>query len=178
MAVSVHYNVEGLEPVTHKLMAFGARAMEPGPALEIVADYLRKIEKALFDAEGYGAWPPLAASTLEQKTGDKIGVETEAMMKSLTEEGAEGALSEVIGDELIFGTNLLSEEDSFPYPIVFNNGRENGVQPPRPLFKLRPDDLRTISKGIQAYLVGADRAEFGLNHGGDHIAGSDLMPRF
>jgi phage gpG-like protein len=178
VAITVHYNVEGIEPVAHKLMAFAAKALEPAPALELVAEELRKIEAALFDEQGHGAWPPLATSTVERKGSDVIGIDSEAMKRSLTEEGAEGATAVILGDELIFGTALTNDE-GFPYPKVFNDGRSrNGHQPPRPLFKIRPEDLRMISKGIQAYLVGVDRALFGLNRGGDMVAGSDLMPRF
>jgi len=177
MPVTVVYNVEGVEPTAHKLMAFAAKAVEPGPALEFVAEQLRLIEEALFDAEGYGAWPPLAASTIAAKGSSTIGVDSGAMKDALTTKGAEGSLSEIIGDELIFGVNLTNE-DGFPYPVAFHDGARDGAQPPRPLFHLRPEDLRMISKGIQAYLVGVDRALFGLNRGGDHIPGSDLMPRF
>lgn len=176
MPVTVIYNVEGIEPVAHRLMAFAAKAIDPAPALEFVAEQLRMIEAALFAAEGYGAWPPLASSTIAAKGHDTIGIDSKAMLESLTDENAEGAMHLIIGDELIFGTNLTSEE-GFPYPKAFNDGTRSG-QPPRPLFNIRPEDLRMISKGIQAYLVGVDRALFGLNRGGDHIPGSDLMPRF
>jgi phage gpG-like protein len=177
VAFRIVYNVEGLDPTEHRLRAFAARAVDPAPALALVADALRGIMGAKFDAQGKGKWPPLAESTVAKKGNDTIGVDEGAMRDSLTKEGAEGATSLVLGDELIFGTHLTNE-DGFPYPMVFNSGRRDGSQPARPLFEFEPEDLRVISKGIQAYLVGVDRTEFGLNRGGDKIAGSDLMPKF
>lgn len=177
MPVGIVYNVEGVEPTRHKLMAFAARAIEPAPALLIVAETLRTILAKRFDAEGSGEWPALAESTIAKKGHDWIGEESGAMEESLTVKGAEGSLEEILGDELFFGTNLTNEE-GFPYPVVFNDGTTDGTQPARPLMHFTVEDLKLMSKGIQAYLVGLDRAEFGLNNGGDRIPGSDLMPRF
>lgn len=175
MPFSIVYNTEGDTRVVHKLQAFAGRAIEPAPALAIVAEELRKAEAKRFAAEGPG-WAPLADSTIAKKGSTVIGRESDAMMRSLTEKGAEGAIEIIQGSELVWGTSLTSE-DGFPYPKAFNDGTTRG-QPPRPLFDFGQPTLAAVSRAIQAYLVGADRAEFGLNMGGDHIYGSDLMPRF
>ena len=152
MAVSVRYIVNGEEKVTHELRRFAARAMEPEPILYLVADALRAIEKERFAREGPG-WAELADSTIERKGSSKIGVETEAMMDSLTKKGAEGSLEEVLGNVLHFGTNLTDEE-GFPYPVVFDEGTQDGTQPARPLFDVNEGMLRMFTKSIQSYLLG------------------------
>lgn len=149
---SVRYIVNGEEKVTHELRRFAARAMEPEPILYLIADALRTIEKDRF-AKGGPGWAELAASTVERKGHSKIGIETEAMMDSLTKKGAEGSLEEVIGNVLHFGTNLTDEE-GFPYPVVFDEGRKDGTQPARPLFDVDEKMLKMFTKSIQAYLLG------------------------
>lgn len=173
MGMRLRYEVAGLDPVEHHLIGMSARALEPEPVLLMIAEIFRSIEKERFDKEGPG-WEPNAASTIAQKEGDKVGVDSEAMRDALTKEGAEGSLSEVIGNTLHFGVNLTSEE-GFPYPVVFDKGRKDGTQPARPLFDIGAEHLKLFTKAVQAYLVGLDRAE-GFNMGGDRISGSDVMP--
>lgn len=176
--VAVHYDVDGLEPVEHRLLSMAGRALETRPLLEVFARQLEKEEGDRFADQGAGSWPPLAPATVARKGNSTIGRETDAMMEALTTEDAEGALREFIGDEeLIFGVNLTTEE-GVPYPAIFNDGRADGAQPPRPLFDVSEFTLRAFTKNVHAYLMAADRAEFGLNMGGDNIAGSDRMPSF
>jgi len=176
--VAVHYDVDGLEPVEHRLLSMAGRALETRPLLEVFARQLEKEEGDRFADEGAGEWPPLAASTVARKGSSVIGRETDAMMDALTSEDAEGALREFIGEEeLVFGVNLTTEE-GFPYPVAFNDGNRDGAQPPRPLFHISEWTLRAFTKNVHAYLMAADRAEFALNRGGDNIAGSDRMPMF
>lgn len=160
MGVSVHYEVDGLADVEHQLLGMGARAVEPRPLLEMFADQLEQMMADRFASQGGGEWDPLAESTVARKGSDVIGRETDAMMDSLTDSGAEGALREIFGDELVFGTNLTND-DGVPYPVIFNDGSRTG-QPARPLFDLEHMDLRRFSKAVQVYLVGAERAEFGV----------------
>lgn len=157
--VGIQYDVDGLAQVEHHLMAIGARAMEPRPLLEAFAQQLEAIFGEIFAAEGRGQWPPLAPATVKKKGNSTIGRETDAMMESLTSEGSEGALREIFGDELIFGTNLTND-DGVPYPAIFNDGNDN--QPARPLFALEEKDLRRFTKAVHAYLMAGDRSEFGV----------------
>jgi phage gpG-like protein len=157
---AIEYDVEGLEPIEHHLLGIGERAIETRPMLEMFAADLEAQMSARFEAEGEGDWAPLADSTVARKGSSVIGRETDAMMNSLTDSGAEGSLREIFGDELVFGTNLVND-DGFPYPVVFNDGSKTG-QPARPLFNLAHLDLRRFSKLVQTYLIAGDRSEFGV----------------
>lgn len=154
----IHYDVDGLEPIEHQLLGMAARAVETRPLLEAFAEQLRSLMQEKFDAEGPG-WAPLAPATIARKGNSTIGRDTDAMMASLTQTGAEGATEEIFGDELIFGTHLTSDE-GFPYPVTFNDGRDG--QPARPLFEFDAVDTRRFTKAVHAWLMGADRAEFGV----------------
>lgn len=156
----LRYEVDGLADVEHHLLGFAGRAAEPRPLLELFADQLEEMMAERFAAEGEGDWPPLAAATVRKKGSSVVGRETDAMMAALTTDGAEGALREFFGDELIFGVNLTSE-DGVPYPAIFNDGR-GSAQPARPLFDIDGLDVRRFTKATQGYLVGADRSEFGV----------------
>lgn len=173
MPVGIQYDVDGLEAVEHRMLALGYRAVDTEPMLELFARQLEKDMTARFAAEGEGEWAPLAESTIARKGNSTIGRETDAMMEALTSENAEGALREIFGDELVFGINLTTE-DGVPYPVIFNDGQEG--QPARPLFHISEFTLKAFTKNVHAYLMAADKAEFGLNLGGDNITGSDLAP--
>lgn len=159
MPVAVHYEVDGLSDVEHHLLGVGARAVEPRPLLEMFADQLRQLMGDVFAREGPG-WAPLAAATVAKKGSSVIGRETDAMMEALTSKDAEGHLEEFFGDELVFGINLTNDE-GFPYPVAFNDGTRTG-QPARQLFSLQHHDLRRFTKAVHAYVMGADRSEFGV----------------
>lgn len=153
------YDVDGAAAVEHDLLGMEARLLETRPVLERFADLLQQMMSERFAAQGEGDWEPLAASTVAAKGSSVIGRETDAMMDALTTEGAEGALREIFDDELVFGVNLTNEE-GFAYPVAFDSGTRN--QPARPIFDLAGLDLRRFTAELHAYLVGADRAAFGV----------------
>lgn len=159
MPVAIRYDVDGARDVEHELLAMGARAIEARPVLELFMEQLEAMFVDTFAAEGYGTWPPLAESTVARKGHSTILRETDAMMESLTDSGAEGALREVFGDELIFGTNLTTE-DGFPYPVAHRTGTE--TMPARDPLIVRDIDLRRFTSAVHAYLMGLERAEFGV----------------
>jgi hypothetical protein len=159
---SIHYDVDGLAETEHRLLGIGARAIETRPLLEMFAEDLEQMMKNTFAEEGPG-WEPLAPSTVERKGFPQIGRDTDAMMQSLTSESGPEAVREIFGDELIFGTALVNEE-GFPYPVAFDQGTRN--QPARPIFDIQEHDLRRFTKSVQAWLVGADRSEFGVGSWG------------
>lgn len=153
--MQLRYSVTGLKEVTHDMLAMGERALEPGPVLNLIGKAMQRIEQEVFDTGGRGDWPPLAASTVTMKGHDKILVETEALMRSLTE----GDNFDVNGSELLFGTDVTSEDGTY-YPGLLRSGTSR--MPARdPLPSLREIDLLQFTKAIQAYIVGAERAEFG-----------------
>lgn len=154
----VEYSVSGEKAVEHRLLGMAARAVESRPILEAFGDVLENKMTTVFAAEGPG-WEPLSPVTVARKGHSTIGRQTDAMMDSLTKEAAEGAMREIIGDELHFGTNLTSEDGTY-YPGIFHAGRDG--QPARPFPGVTSRDLRAFSKGLQAYLVGIERATFGV----------------
>lgn len=155
----IAYDVDGVAAVEHDLLGMEARLMEPRPVLERFVDLLQQMMAERFAAQGEGDWEPLAASTVERKGSSVIGRETDAMMEALTTEWAEGALREIFDEELVFGISLVNE-DGFAYPVAFHDGTSR--QPARPLFDPAGMDLRRFSRELQAWIVGADRAEFGV----------------
>ena len=156
----VRYFVDGLGEVEHDLLAMAERALEPGPVLRLIGKGLQQREAEAFATGGFGQWAPLSPSTIAAKGHDTILVDTGDLMASLTEEGAEGALFEVNGSELHFGTNLTSEDGTY-YPGLLRTGTSR--MPARdPLPELDESDLLLFSKAIQTYIVGVDRAEFGV----------------
>lgn len=155
----ISYEVEGAKTVEHELIGIGERALAPEPVLTLIGKAMQQIERELFDAGGKGAWPPLAASTVEAKGDDRILIETERLMDSLTQDGAEGSVFEVHGFELIFGTSVTSDEGA-PYPSFLKTGTSR--MPARnPLPLPSGADLLKFTKMVQSWLVGAERAEFG-----------------
>lgn len=157
------YEVDGAAAVEHDLLRMEGRLLDPRPVLSRFIDILQRQMAERFDAQGEGDWEPLAASTVAKKGSSTIGRETDAMMDALTTEDAEGALREVFDDELIFGINLTNDE-GFAYPVAFSDGTSR--QPARPLFDTEGLDLREFTRALQAYLVEADRSEFGVGSWG------------
>lgn len=156
---TVRYDVDGVAAVEHDLLGMEARMLAPRPVLERFANLLQQMMAERFASEGEGDWAPLAPATVERKGSSVIGRETDAMMEALTSDGAEGALREVLDDELVYGINLRNE-DGFAYPVAFHEGTSR--QPARPLFDPGGMDLRRLTKELQIYLVGVDRSEFGV----------------
>lgn len=159
MAFAIRYEVEGEKAVEHRLLALGQRAVETRPLLEAFLREWEAIMADTFDAEGYGTWEPLSPATVARKGSSTILRETDALMESLTTEGAEGAVREIFGDELIFGTSLTSE-DGFAYPAALQSGTSR--MPARDPLTYPDTVLRRFTKSTHAYLMGAERGEFGV----------------
>jgi hypothetical protein len=156
--VSLHYEIDGAAEVEHDLLGMGMRFLEPRPVLGLIADALRASEIELFDSDGKGTWPPLAAATIARKGNADILEDTDALRASLTEKDAAGHFEIIQGSELMFGTGVVSE-DGTPYARFHKTGTKH--MPKRdPLF-IDESDMVLFSKAIQAYLVGAERSEFG-----------------
>jgi hypothetical protein len=161
------YSEEGVAETTHELRAMGVRFLEPEPILKLIGAALREIERELFIEQGYGSWEPLAPRTVAEKGHETILVDTHGLMDSLTDEG-DGAHIEIIQrDELIFGT-------SDPKAGWARRGDAERNRPPRDPLQVHETDVKAFSKAVQAYLVGVDRTEFGINRGGDW---ADRMPK-
>lgn len=159
MPAAIHYDVDGIADIEHRLLGIGARAIETRPVLEMFSRQLEEMMADTFAAEGYGRWPPLSAATVAKKGSSTILRETDALMDSLTQEGSEGAIREIFGDELIFGTHLTSEE-GFPYPVAHRTGTSR--MPARDPLIVRDMDLRRFTRVLHQYLMGLDRQDFGV----------------
>lgn len=147
----VIYDVIGDEEVIHDLRGMSARAVESRPILESIAGQLRRAELEHFETRGHGTWPPLAASTIRAKGHSTILVDSGDLKADLTEEGG---VEEIIGDELVYGTTIF-------YARLHREGR--GVPKRDPLVDLGAEGtMRAITKGVQAWIVGVDRAAFGV----------------
>lgn len=154
----IDYDVDGGKRVQHKMLGMAARAMAPAPVLRMIGHAMMDVERELFAAEGRGAWAPLSPVTVAMKGHDTILRDSDRLLASLTQEGAEGQLFEVDGDTLRFGTNLTSEDGTY-YPGLLKTGTSK--MPARdPLPEPRETDMREFTKAIQIWLVGTDRSEF------------------
>lgn len=153
MGVGLHYTINGDTQVEHDLLGLGARAIEPRPVLELIAEQLRGIERELFDTEGKGTWAPLAASTIARKGNDRILVDQGALMKSLTEQSGGDHFEVIQRTELFFGT-------SDPKAGFHKTGTSK--MPARDPLKVDEVDMKRFSKAFQIYLMGSDRASFGV----------------
>jgi phage gpG-like protein len=160
MALSMVYEVDGVTKVEHRLLGITARALEPRPILEGLADAMEGIERDLFDSEGSGRWAPLSPATLAKKGSSGILRDTDALMNSLTESGS-GSVRHYFGSELVFGTSVTDEQGT-DYPALLKSGTSK--MPARdPLPTPNASQMRLFSKAVQSYLIGQDRAAFGAS---------------
>jgi phage gpG-like protein len=153
LAISVE--VTGEKKTERHLLGIGARVMDARPVLGAIAEQMRAAEQARFEAEGYGAWPPLKPSTVAYKAAQGLNPmilqATEALRRSLTEKGLDNI--EFIGhDELIFGT-------ADPKAIYHQYGTR--FMPARPPVHFDEPQIRGFTREIQAYVMGLERADFG-----------------
>lgn len=152
MGVGLHYTIKGDKEVEHDLLGLSARAIEPRPVLTLIAEQLRGIERELFETEGKGTWAPLASSTVARKGNDKILVDQGDLMDSLTESGGDN-FAIIQRNELIFGT-------SDPKAGFHRTGTSR--MPARDPLQVDGVDLKRFSKAFQMYLMGDERAAFGV----------------
>lgn len=130
-----------------------------------------------FDAEGAGpqsgSWAPLSASYAAWKEvhypGQPKLVLTGAMRAALTESNAPGALREVSGDSLAYGTKGV------PYASYHQMG--TGRMPSRPPFDFGPDFEKGMRSAAMAGIRAAVReASAGLlDFEGDEFEGQQVL---
>lgn len=154
----VDYTVTGDRKVIHDLLGIGRRAVETRPLLLSIGRVLARLHGERFDSQGDGTWEPLAETTKARKAAlnqdPRILHATLELREDLAGSGA-GHVEDVIGDELVFGTTNFKAR-------LHQEGTSR--MPARPPFVDLAGEgvLRQITKGIQAYLIGAERAEFGV----------------
>lgn len=152
----IYFEVTGEKDVALEMRGIGARAMDAAPVLEVVANMLGEYEAAQFRSEGFGSWPALAPSTLASKARKgyppRILYATGVLEESLVGDATTYAVRRVTPDELVYGTSL-------PYAQYHAHGTSK--MPQRNPVKVEDPIMRGITKTIQRYIVGLERAEFG-----------------
>jgi phage gpG-like protein len=120
-----------------ELQQWAERAVHLAPAYKAVYADFRRLETETFDKEGPG-WKPLAASTLARKRArglpEKILHATETLRKSLTVDGAAGAIDRDEGGSLFVGSDI-------PYGHWHQTGGTTPGRPPeRPPVRITEAD--------------------------------------
>lgn len=138
-------DVSGLDQAVARIEKMGDSAVHAETALTAVGEvFLHEEEKRW----GHG-WKPDAASTLDHKAGDEVGVDSGSLKKSLTERGAEGNIFEVFPTEIRFGTKL-------PHAHLFNKGHKRDgvrVQPARKLIRIYKKAREEAAEIVLAWIT-------------------------
>ena len=157
MPLVVRTTVTGEDTTERHLLSLGARANNPAPVLEAIAQMMRDRTEERFDAEGPG-WTPLAESTKRRKAAEgldpRILHATLALRRSLTEDDA-GGYTVILNNALIFGTSV-------PYARFHQKGE--GL-PQRKVLDFDETDERAWSKAIQRWVVEGDAASIAVAGG-------------
>lgn len=147
MPISVDLSVHGDVQVSRRIVRFSEHAADARPAWRQIIRDLEGIEARQFASEGRygsGGWEPLAESTLARKHGGRILVDTGALLRSLTERAAPGAIREIHPDWMQFGTGV-------PYAGFHQHGTKR--MPARKPVELPESDRRRVVKSLQRFLM-------------------------
>lgn len=79
----------------------------PKSLLLLMADEIRDYEKTVFASAGLGTWGALDPSTVAEKHGGRILVDTGGLLKSLTSRGG-GGVQRIAGDSVTVATTEIS----------------------------------------------------------------------
>jgi phage gpG-like protein len=158
----IEYSIHGVPQMQHVLVGIRDRALNGAPVLAVILQDMRRLEQELFETEGRGEWPELAASTLQSKArqgySSKILQATEALYDSLGGNlSAAGHVEQVTDSEIVFGTTV-------PYARYLQEGTSK--MPARPPVDVREEDIRRWSGMVHSYIFGVDRAEIEAAGGG------------
>lgn len=147
----------GEQAVARDLLRFGQNATDVRPAMEEIANSLRRSTTRQFDSQGAygsGGWDQLADSTIARKRAagldPRILHATRRLRDSLTEEGNDEQISIARHDGLDFGTTV-------PYAGFHQKGE--GVKQRRPV-QLPESDRREVVRILQRHLVHTGAGRF------------------
>lgn len=140
--------------VDRDLLRVGDRTVNAAPAFALVADMFRNVTKMQFQKQGghgyHGKWQPLADSTVARKAAAGLRPEilraTDALMNSLTQPGAEGAIEILRDDFLHYGSELF-------YGKIHQMGSRDGRVPRRRIVDLTDTAKRNTAKIIQTFIM-------------------------
>jgi phage gpG-like protein len=126
--------------------AFRAALMDLEPLWALFRPIMAEVEQEQFESHGHGEWPPLAESTLRQKTGGEMLVQSGEMKDSfsLTSSArqAEWGTSVFYAAFHQDGTTKMPQRQVIPDPF-------------------RAEDRRKLEGAMVAYVNAAARSTFG-----------------
>lgn len=147
----IHLDVFGDVQLSRELLRWRHAADDMRPALRDVADYFFAVAGRQFKTEGgfaSGGWAPLTPTYQAWKAqhfpGRGILERTGVMLRSLTEEGAEGNVVVIEPDRLVWGTAV-------EYAPFHQLGTRKMAQR-RPV-ELRNQDRNKVPKILQNFLA-------------------------
>jgi phage gpG-like protein len=126
--------------------AFRAALMDLEPLWQMFRPIMEQIEQEQFATEGHGEWPPLAESTLRQKSGGEMLVQTGELKGSfsLTSSPKQAAW----GTDVFYATFHQEGTEKMPMRQVI----------PDPF---RAEDRRKLEVAMVSYINAAARSTFG-----------------
>ncbi|MBV9210630.1 MAG: phage virion morphogenesis protein [Acidobacteria bacterium] len=158
----VWMEIDGQVLVDRTLSRFAEDMKAPITELELgepVAQDLREIVDDRFQNDGFGKWPELAPSTLEEKRREwgsfaelSVLVESGDLKRSLTRKGAKGAVLDIQPDELTVGTTIR-------YARFHQTGTRR--MPARTIYDLREQDKRKLMRTIHRQAVRYSKRKLG-----------------
>lgn len=159
MSMALEFEVFGDVQISRKLLRFGDRAMDAEPAFRRILSQMEDDIAELFSTEGSSggdAWEPLAESTLQRKArlgqGSAILQATRALLDSLTSDTHGEGIREATGDELRFGSSLMTPDGQHSLVALHQLGGDPGPPVRKPI-QFSDPQRRGYVKTLQRYIV-------------------------
>jgi phage gpG-like protein len=147
-------SILGDTQVQRTFLRWQERVLDARPLWNQMRKDLNLIERVQFLTEGShgsGGWAPLKPATIAGKKarGEEPWIlrATEALFKSLTEEGADGAVFEPEREFMVFGTSI-------PYATFHMTGTRN--MPARKPVQLTEIERTELTKMVQRFIVSGE----------------------
>lgn len=140
----------GATELRRKLQGIAARTFDPVPALELIAEDIRQVEKAVFSSQGRrggGSWKFLDPKTVERKGSDIILIDTGALLRSVSEADSEYSDVYIDRSTLNFGTTHPAAK-----AMQFGDPKHN--IPARPFLRFTMFDHARWRRIIADYIAG------------------------
>ena len=164
MVVRFEFVVAGDVQISRMIRRFADDVKDLRPPFREIADDFLEIEQRQFESggqSGSGGWEPVQPRYTATKEragfGSRTLVRTRALMESLTDAGAPGAVRRIEKLELTMGTRVRSAS-GFPYPLAHQTGTSR--MQARPPIELNEGDKRRWMRFIQRYLVEQSQSRF------------------
>jgi len=136
--------------IEERLLAIGAGFTFLEGLWHRISEVMAQIESELFASGGWGKWPPLAASTLEQKA--KLGYPPDPLVR-------EGDLKDSLenaGQAAVYSPKRLVYGTDVPYAIYHQVEHTPGRPPTRKVIDLEGQEYR-ITRAAEEYALELSR---------------------